>query len=402
MEQYFRINEKKIKELVKKIDEKNYIYTHLNLCNDMINSLPNLNCDILVIRNIEYVYVLHLKGINMSNVYYSTNCETKKKIAIHLGVNENNISNLQYNNKDIFVNFKMKFDVVIQNPPYNPNSIWKKFVELGISLLKDEGHMAIIHPSDWRDSSKHEKLCLHLKEHISELHINDFEIWKEQKVATRTDWYVYSKQKITETIVFYPSNDIVKFNLKNYNKILRISPNNIAFSILEKLTNNKLNGVVLQGRTGYHPLYKKHDNINGIYRQCGTEGKGTNWTTGDFSLTTEPNENQFLNKVVMSYCGKPRAQYFSSDENIGVVRANFWITDNKSLPILLNSKMLWKLICKIVDPDKNMYKPYGTMAGIPNWFLEKLNFDNLNVSCEQELYDHYRLTQEEIDWIEND
>jgi hypothetical protein len=291
------------------------------------------------------------------------------------------------------------FDIIVQNPPYNPNSLWKKFIEKAIDLLTDDGYIVVIHPADWRESSRHNNLCIHLKKHILELHINDFEIWKNQKVATRTDWYLYSKNEVKNTKVYY-SNGNFENIVFNEQQILRISSRSIPYSILKKITKNDYNnGIIMQGRTGYHPLYKKHDQINGIYKQCGTEGKGNNWTKNDFSLTTTINENQKLNKVVIAYSGKPRAVYFSSSDNIGVVRANYWLTDNKSLPVLLNSNMFWKIACSVVDPDKNQYKPYGTMSGIPSWLLKSLYFEELTATTEEELYKHYNLTQEEINWI---
>lgn len=380
--------------------DEHSIYTPLDLCEEMINSISNLTENILVISNLEFLIVLKQKGIDMSLVYYSTACELKKRVAITLGININNIVKLQYN-KEVEIDIDMKFDIVIQNPPYNPNALWKKFVEKGIDMLKDDGQMVAIHPSDWRESTKHNKLCEHFKEHISELHINDYEIWKDQKVAIKTDWYLYKKNKINETVITYSNGNSEILNLKQCNKILRFLNTSSAFKILSKiLDNNHNSNIIMQGRTGYHPLYKKHDSLNGLYKQCGTESRGNNWTKNDYSLTIEPNENQFQNKVAIAYSGKPRAKYFSKEDEIGIIRANYWLTDNQSLPILLNSKMFWKLCCKIVDPDKGQYKPYGTMSGIPSWILKHLNFDGLIAKTDEELYKHYKLTQEEINWIE--
>ncbi len=294
----------------------------------------------------------------------------------------------------------MKFDVVISNPPYNPNSIWKKFVELQIFLLKADGKMVTIHPSAWREHSKHNDFFKKLNQGIEELHICDYESFKENKVAVKTDWYIYSKNYQGQQKVFYSNGDNEILDLKNIDKIFRISTQSIPFSIISKILSKIDNGGILLG-TGYHPLYKKHIDT-GEYKQCGTEGRGTNWTKGDFSLTEEPSEHQFENKVVISYAGKPRAQFFSKKDEIGVVRAHYWLTDNQSLPLLLNSKMLWKIICKIVDPDDGQFKTHGQMPQIPGWILKSINFDGLTATTEEELYKHYKLTQEEINWIENE
>ena len=235
----------------------------------------------------------------------------------------------------------IKFDVIIQNPPYNPNSLWKKFVEKGIELLNDNGQMVAIHPDSWRISSIHNKICQHLKKHISELHLTGFNSFENINVTT--DWYLYNKKKQDNCKINYFNFETENINLANLHNILNFSTKSIPYSIINKICTSEDNGIIQMGRTGYHPLYKKHDPINGIYKQCGTEGRGTNWTNNDFSLTIEPNENQNLDKVVMSYTRRPRAKYFSANDNIGAVRVDYWLTNNKSLPILLNSQMVWKL-----------------------------------------------------------
>jgi len=59
-----------LKELVNKINEDGYIFTPLNLCEKMVNSISNLSGSILVIRNIEFIFTLYHKGCDMSNVWF--------------------------------------------------------------------------------------------------------------------------------------------------------------------------------------------------------------------------------------------------------------------------------------------------------------------------------------------
>ena len=68
-------------------------------------------------------------------------------------------STINYVKLDKFLSkeFKMEFDVIVGNPPYQkkvgPNktqAIWHKIVEKSIKQLKDGGTMTMIHPDAWR------------------------------------------------------------------------------------------------------------------------------------------------------------------------------------------------------------------------------------------------------------
>ena len=285
----------------------------------------------------------------------------------------------------------MKFDVIAMNPPYNPNSLWSKFVKKVIDQLEDDGQMVAIHPMTWRESSKHKKLCNHLKEHISELHIMDYTAFPN--ITIKTDWYLYNKNGSNNTYMTYSNGDTENINLKSIDKILRFSTKSIPYTILKKITKEDYNNGVIFKTTGFNALTHKS---NGIYKQCGGKGNGTGWTKGKFVLTNKPTEHQFEDKTVISYCGKPRAQYFSKEDKIGVGTGIYWLTNNKSLPILLNSKMFWKIVGIEIA-----YWHAGDPTALNTNILRSLNFENLDVKTEEELYEHYNLTEEEINWIEN-
>jgi hypothetical protein len=59
-------------------------------------------------------------------------------------------------------NIKMKFDLVITNPPYQnsqhtekKNTLWRDFLALGIEeLVNDEGHLSLVIPSSWMGSNQ--------------------------------------------------------------------------------------------------------------------------------------------------------------------------------------------------------------------------------------------------------
>lgn len=93
----------------------------------------------------------------------------------------------------------MKFDVIVMNPPYQGatgtnNTLWNKFVDLVLSsLLKDNGYLAAIHPSGWRDAYgdfKYIQTELTSRE-MEYLETHDrFDGFKLFGAQTSYDWYV--------------------------------------------------------------------------------------------------------------------------------------------------------------------------------------------------------------------
>ncbi len=138
----------RIQEILKRSEDQHNIHTPFNLCNEMLDKLPELNSnqDIMVMFNLEFLYLIRERINNLDNVWFLTPCDFKEKVAISMEVNENKIAKYSYNTKEIKSENMPKFDVVIQNPPYK-KSLHLDFLELGLNLLKNDGKMIIIEPS---------------------------------------------------------------------------------------------------------------------------------------------------------------------------------------------------------------------------------------------------------------
>jgi hypothetical protein len=99
----------------------------------------------------------------------------------------------------------MKFDVTAMNPPYQSpvenkkeakgtsgrgSNLWSIFVKLGLSITKDDGHVAFIHPPKWR------KPMDHLFPVLKNLNINYLETHSKKDglrtfgASTPYDWYI--------------------------------------------------------------------------------------------------------------------------------------------------------------------------------------------------------------------
>jgi SAM-dependent methyltransferase len=73
-----------------------------------------------------------------------------------------------YNEDSLKYNFNsMKFDVILGNPPFQPETssrennsgsgsgqkIWHKFIERAFDLVKDDGHLLFVTPHNWREGN---------------------------------------------------------------------------------------------------------------------------------------------------------------------------------------------------------------------------------------------------------
>lgn len=123
--------------------------------------------------------------------------------------------------------FKMKFDVVLGNPPYqevtgaaNAKAIWPKFVEKSFDICKEGGYVSLIHPSGWRDVKGNFSNIKSLlkRKNIKYLNLNDFNTGKEVfGVGTNFDWYVVenSENKKNVTKINTIDNVDIDFNLND-------------------------------------------------------------------------------------------------------------------------------------------------------------------------------------------
>lgn len=94
-----------------------------------------------------------------------------------------------------------KFDLIIQNPPYQKQKpgftktqpIWHLFVQRSLELLKEDGYMIMVHPSGWRnvDGVFKETQNLLKSKQVLELHIqNEKDGMRVFGAETRYDFYI--------------------------------------------------------------------------------------------------------------------------------------------------------------------------------------------------------------------
>jgi hypothetical protein len=241
---------------------KGEVFTPNSLVNEMLDKIPvgvwenpkSTFCDlsmgkgtflIEIVNRLVYIYNYTEENAKSRVFGY----DTRVKYINYL--KRRGYKNL-YHTDSLKEEFKMKFDVVLGNPPYqevtgaaNAKAIWPKFVEKSFDICKDGGYVSLIHPSGWRDvkgNFSHIKDLLKSK-NIKYLNVNDFNTGKEVfGVGTNFDWYVVENcdNSDSNTEVNTTNNINIIRNLKNLTVIPNHSYDLIEF-LLYKGVGEKIN-----------------------------------------------------------------------------------------------------------------------------------------------------------------
>ena len=180
-----------------------YVHTPWDLGGEMLGKLKeytSLADKRILAINLEVVELLCYDfGVKKENVWFITDCKEKANVAKvprYAGVNVVLGDYLDWSTN-------MKFDVIVGNPPYNPEkgesaaiggkSLWPYFVVKSIELLKDGGYLCFVHPCGWRSPKG---MFTNTKALLTSKQIKYLEIHNAKQgmdtfgVSTRYDWYV--------------------------------------------------------------------------------------------------------------------------------------------------------------------------------------------------------------------
>ena len=182
---------------------------------------------VLVLHNLEGALVTALlQGIHVAQITLYTNCLEKAISAEQLGFNV--IVEEEINFQTIS---SMQFDYILGNPPYQDSngsatskSIWHKFVASAFDACKPKGHVALVHPGQWRfDKSMFRGVKdLLTKYNTTYLNVNSVQQGVETfNVSTTYDYYVCKKEKNKgkTTVVGYDKTDVATINLEDWSVV---------------------------------------------------------------------------------------------------------------------------------------------------------------------------------------
>lgn len=197
------------------------VHTPYYLCNEIIGKLrehTELDNKNVLTFNIEFIEGLLRSGANVW--FFADNDEKARYVDFfYEPVNIIEKNALTIDKKRITLETDMKFDIIVGNPPYQPNvkvskggsgsrkSIWDKFVFTSIERLKDDGYLCMVHPSSWRKPGH--PLWDEIRQY-SLLYLsinNDQQGLKTFGATTRFDWYTLQKTKTNKTTLIHTEDN---------------------------------------------------------------------------------------------------------------------------------------------------------------------------------------------------
>ena len=402
-ERYNIINEKMD---ISKLDE-NLIFDPMNISSKMIKKLN----EYVDLKNQKNVGVLDKSGSftlaliekegfeNSDNITVITHNELTSGIINYiLGENKKRIKVINIEN----IKKMPKFDVIVGNPPYqgekknkgqgSGNAIWQKFVELSYDSLENNGYMCLIHPIHWRTDINRKKV-----KNAQDILFNNQIIYLNmfttpfQGIVTVVDWYVLQK-----TLPQKPT--IIENEDGKYKKILKkeFIPNLVskkADSIINKVFNTEDNGLV-EGTSWWFDPDKGE---NKTYKYA--HGLSS-FTRDKFKYYDTPHKDQHTQKLIIPDLGN---EGFYDKGELGIAGHVHYIPVKNKKEAEFFKKILKSKLMKFLQ---KMYSKDVWLGSAPKRWnnpypMTKIKLDNVELKDDQDIYDYFNLTPEEINYIDS-
>ena len=379
---------KLIREILKRSSDFHNVYTPFELCEGMINKFSELNSDmrILVMFNLEFLWVIREKlgKEGLKNVWFLTPCEMKKKAAKNIGVNENQILKYEYNNKTIEGEEKMpKFDVVIGNLPFSDaagknkaKKIWVGILEKSLKLINDNGTIGLIIPTNFLlPHHKSFKLINKIsKPYYIKLNVGRY----FPEIKESMGYFLLNKNITTHKIV--DSYDNVLDMIYGF-IIPNATSKEESIKLVYKFINNKKYYKVIKG--GASPgkgEYKIYSNW---------EIKFNNIKPLDFNIP-----KTYFSRLLKRTKSQRTIVSFYDEGNSHILDGYYILMPSinfaKNLSWILSSSKLFRFISECFAKSQYMNPTIATHIPV----IDRI------INTDQELYEYFNLTKEEIDYIE--
>lgn len=300
----------------------------------------------------------------------------------------------------------MKFDIVIGNPPYEAatkegrkdqaNNLWSKFTNKSMSLVKDGGYVSLITPTSWLSPAadigkgKHgtrffEAYFQRYKTHV--LNVN--ECAKHFNVGSTFSYFVLEKTESNNfnTRVITEEDDFtINLNTISY---LPKSMNPLSIGINKKvLEQTEKFGIVGNNLPETRIEMKKEKDSKFNVPCYNTPAKG-----GTYWYSQQPIDTANKAKVIISISGNYVPIYDQGGKSFTGMCLAYYLKNNDNMDSI-RSFLESKLIKFVLSENKYTGWVSPVVSELPN-------IDKTKLWTDQDLYNYFSLTQEEVNYIES-
>lgn len=300
----------------------------------------------------------------------------------------------------------MKFDVVVGNPPYEAtgengrkdqaSNLWSKFTQKGMDLVTEDGYLSFITPASWlspaADIGKGKSGLRFVDEYFKKLEtiaINVNECARHFAVGSTFSYFVVKNTKSAKfsTKIITPSEsyniDIRKVNF------LPKTMNQLAISINSKFLDSKKKFGII----GNNLPETKVDSVKEMTAEFKVPAYHTSGKGGTYWYLEKPIATAAKPKVIVSISGNYNPIYDLGGMSFTGMCVVYYLKDNDTMDSI-RSFLDSKLVKFILDENKYTGWVSPVISDLPN-------VDKTKIWTDHELYQHFGLTQEEIEYIES-
>lgn len=381
-------------------DDTQNIFTPPELCREMLSQIEFKGSEkVLVLYNLEFALILNKEfGLPASNIYIYTNSKTKQVFSKY------GFEVLYFEDTLGIKNIDMKFDIVVGNPPYNASiaqkKLWPSFVEIAFKHLHKNGYFVFVIPSIWvkRDGIKIKratKIFNTIQLNVINLDVNKYFPHIGEEIC-----YVLAQNSIRNSVTKFIKENQVK-EIEYQGQPVSFSKNEeLKFLIYKKFLShpNKFSKVKTKD---FSNDYKKQElfDLGLLKKSPTTQYNIPVYFTASQTFYTKPEYINFGWRLILSFSGHyfvpgKEEKYMPVVENMGVSSGGFALeVKNKVEGLNARSIFSSKLFRFYIDTEK---------TGGFNTGITKLPLLDYSKSwTDQEIYEYFGLTQEEINLIES-
>lgn len=390
------------------------VLTPFALCEEIINNIPNVadNKSIIVIANAEFVMTLVKKfNVSANNITFITVCQLKYHMIKQIAPGVNILYHNSYTDF-LRATINMKFDVIIGNPPYQDGNstlqsskIYPKiFSKCFDDLLVDDGYLAFITPTAWqsaynslntRSRNKDMDRMKYVMRYYNLIFLALEYTQAYFNVGSTFSSYIIQKNLTKSGTLLFDDHEIVNFDAMD---ILPKKMNKISLAIFEKMQNFQTKMPLIEGGSfatqGFHSSPINKDSPKPNKTKTDQFCHQLFHTNAQFLYSDKIHPLHKDKKVIGSLSGYFKPKY--DPGTCGITEA--------AVAIVVKSDIEAQIVINILN--SNLFKfmlDQSKFTGFTNQYaLKKIGWLNTDRAwTDEEIYAHFGLTQDEIDYIEN-